>query len=250
MACEEQRDIHAPVVVLETMSNDDLALAKSMLASAGIPFFVKNDSAKNDPFGRGHVGWRHRGIRPLELSVAPRDVDDAYEILKSLDHPGTAALDRNDPGKRTREEEQVAIFTTSHKRELESVETRLRAAGISYSVTAKLVDRVTHVQVTVARRDVVSAKIALAMPEPSEEEAPEQAYESLPSPDSKGQSTIDGQSLDDQRSRARLLKRILIAALIILLILIFFVLPIENSLSTSQITGPTINDLPCGMLFT
>ncbi|MCL2654725.1 MAG: hypothetical protein FWD65_03385 [Coriobacteriia bacterium] len=232
MAFEERQDIHAPVVVLETTCEDDLALAKTMLMSANIPFSIKNDPT-DDMFGMGRVGWEDHTARSLELRVAPRDADDAYKILKSLDRPGTAAIDRNDPGKRAREEEQVAIFATQHKNELEAIEARLRAAGISYLVTAKMVDHVTQVQVTVARRDVVDAKIVIAMPEESAEEAPDPIFESQVLSNSKELSSMIDQDFDYQIARWRLFKRILLVALILLLILIFFVLPIENSLTSS-----------------
>jgi len=163
------QDPHGPVVVLATSRDDDLALAKSMLMSAGIPFYTKNEMIA-DLFGYARFGGQNRITGPIELLVAPRDADDAYEILKSLDRSDqTAAVSRDNKEERIQAAKQVVILATSQRSEFDSAKALLQAVGISCFVTTKVINRIVQVQLMVAQRDVDNAQAILSRrQEPSE----------------------------------------------------------------------------------
>jgi len=81
MAHGKVQDVHAPVAVFETYRDDELALAKSMLLAADIPYYTKNEII-TDQFGNGRLFGTNCITGPIELLVAPQDADDAYEIMK------------------------------------------------------------------------------------------------------------------------------------------------------------------------
>ncbi|MCL2882787.1 MAG: DUF2007 domain-containing protein [Coriobacteriia bacterium] len=76
---------HEPVVVFRTSRDDEMALAKSLLQSTGIPFFTRNEMTA-DLFGIGRIGGGSQVIGPMEILVAPKDADDTLAAL-SLSWP-------------------------------------------------------------------------------------------------------------------------------------------------------------------
>jgi putative signal transducing protein len=73
-----------PVTVLETSDPGLVAVAKSLLDSAGIHYFAKGEALQN-LFGWGQLGT---GFNPIvgavQLQVAADDADDARELLRGL----------------------------------------------------------------------------------------------------------------------------------------------------------------------
>ncbi|MCL2881618.1 MAG: hypothetical protein FWF45_01805 [Coriobacteriia bacterium] len=229
MRRKDSSDVHAPVVVLKTSRDDDLALAKSMLMSADIPFYTKNEWIA-DLFGYARFGGHSRITGPIELLVAPRDADDAYEILKPLDRPGqTTAVSRDNEEERTQASEHVVVFSTRCKSELAPVESQLKTAGISYLVTAKVVDHETQVQVTVARCDRERTRKVLSLPEDSLENSKDMSVSSSPPVDSPDQSSVNDHGSGLWGSAPRTVRSI---AVIILAIAVM-----------SWVTGPLLSAL-------
>ncbi|MCL2654724.1 MAG: DUF2007 domain-containing protein [Coriobacteriia bacterium] len=163
MARKRSPDLHAPVVVLATSRDDDLALAKSMLMSADIPFFTKNEMIV-DLFGYARFGGANRITGPMELLVAPKDADDACEILKLLDSPDrTRAIKRDEVAEQAQTDKPEVVLFTSQKSELTSAQLRLQAADIPFTTTAKVIDHKTQAQLSVATSDVNAAREALSL---------------------------------------------------------------------------------------
>jgi hypothetical protein len=75
-----EREAGGPVTVLESGDPGLIAVAKSLLDSAGIQYFAKGEVLQN------LFGW---GLNPLvgrlvELQVASDDADDAKALLRDL----------------------------------------------------------------------------------------------------------------------------------------------------------------------
>jgi len=209
------QDPHEPVVVLATSRDDDLALAKSMLMSAGIPFYTKNEMIA-DLFGYARFGGQSRITGPIELLVAPRDADDAYEILKPLDRSGqTIAVNRDDKEEQSQASERVVVFTALHKSELAPVESQLKAADIPCLVTAKVVDHATHAQVTVARCDAERAQEVLSLPESSSDGSQGRPVSPSQPVDQPDQPPADGRGSGLWGSAPRTVRSIAVAILVI-----------------------------------
>ena len=75
MARHEQSE--EPVTVLETVNPAVLAVAKSLLEEANIPFFAKGEVIQNLGFGIG--------AGPVELQVSADDAEQARALLMDLD---------------------------------------------------------------------------------------------------------------------------------------------------------------------
>lgn len=79
-----------PVTVLETSDPALLAVAKSLLEDADIPYFAKGESVQ-DLFGLGRFGTGFSPIvGPVELQVSPEDAADARARLLDLTRDGGA----------------------------------------------------------------------------------------------------------------------------------------------------------------
>lgn len=73
-----------PVTVLETSDPGLLAVAKSLLDDAGIPYFAKGEGIQ-DLFGAGRLGTGFSPIvGPVELQVAEDDATEANALLIEL----------------------------------------------------------------------------------------------------------------------------------------------------------------------
>ncbi len=66
---------HEPVTVLETNDPALIAVAKSILTAAEIPFFAK---------GEEMVTLIGQGFGPVEIQVSPEDAADAHAALIDL----------------------------------------------------------------------------------------------------------------------------------------------------------------------
>jgi len=64
------------VTVLVTRDHSELALAKSLLEGAGIPFFARNEEVEN-----------LIAAGPIELQVRPEHADEARDLLRELNEP-------------------------------------------------------------------------------------------------------------------------------------------------------------------
>ncbi len=64
------------VTVLLTRNHSELALAKSLLEGAGLPFFAKNEEVEN-----------LMATGPVELQVRPEHEAEARELLQDLTEP-------------------------------------------------------------------------------------------------------------------------------------------------------------------
>lgn len=74
-----------PVVVFATGRSDLIALAKSILMSAGIEFSVRNEEVQ-DLFGYGRFpGGASLLMGPIEIAVAEEDASDARALLAGLE---------------------------------------------------------------------------------------------------------------------------------------------------------------------
>lgn len=73
-----------PVVVFSSFERTDIMMAKSLLASAGIKFFVEDENAQ-DLIAWGNFGGVNPVVGPVKILVAGGDALDAKEILKDLD---------------------------------------------------------------------------------------------------------------------------------------------------------------------
>jgi hypothetical protein len=67
-----------PVTVLETADPAILAVAKSLLEDAGIPFFAKGEGIQS------LFGYANPVIGPIELQVSPEDAAEAQARLLEL----------------------------------------------------------------------------------------------------------------------------------------------------------------------
>jgi hypothetical protein len=75
-----------PVTVLETGDPGVIAVAKSLLESAGIDYFAKGEPLQN-LFGWGQIGFNPI-VGVVQLQVAAADAEDARELLHDLDTSG------------------------------------------------------------------------------------------------------------------------------------------------------------------
>ena len=75
-----------PVTVLETGDPGLIAVAKSLLDSAGIPYFAKGESLQN-LFGWGQIGFNPI-VGVVQLQVASDDAEDATALLRDLSGRG------------------------------------------------------------------------------------------------------------------------------------------------------------------
>jgi putative signal transducing protein len=64
------------VTVMTTRDLSELAVAKSVLESAGIPFFARNEGVEN-----------LLSVGPVELQVRPELAGEAATLLRELDEP-------------------------------------------------------------------------------------------------------------------------------------------------------------------
>ena len=76
-------DSAGPVAVLETADQGLIALAKSLLEEADIPYFAKGEGVQ-DLFGVGRIGAFNIVTGPIQLLVPADDADSARELLKDL----------------------------------------------------------------------------------------------------------------------------------------------------------------------
>ncbi|HEY6893464.1 MAG TPA: DUF2007 domain-containing protein [Rhodanobacteraceae bacterium] len=73
-----------PVTVLETSDPALLAVAKSLLEDARIPFFAKGEGVQ-DLFALGRFGTGFSPVAgPIELQVAADDAAEAHSVLVEL----------------------------------------------------------------------------------------------------------------------------------------------------------------------
>lgn len=72
-----------PVSVFETSDPALLAVAKSLLESAGIPFFAKGEGLQ-DLFAMGRLSGFNPVTGPVELQVSADDAADAQAALIEL----------------------------------------------------------------------------------------------------------------------------------------------------------------------
>lgn len=72
-----------PVTVLETNDPGLLAIAKSLLEAADIPFFAKGEGIQ-DLFGLGRLTGVNPITGPVELQVSAEHAADAQAILIDL----------------------------------------------------------------------------------------------------------------------------------------------------------------------
>lgn len=89
-----------PVVVFSTGRADLIAIAKSILMSAGIEFAVRGEEVQ-DLFGAGRFPFGANLVMgPVELLVAEKDARDARELLAGLasSEPSTPDADADDDG--------------------------------------------------------------------------------------------------------------------------------------------------------
>jgi len=78
------RESGEPVTVLETGDPGLLAVAKSLLEDAGIPYFAKGEAIQN-LFGAGTFGTGFNVVTgPVELQVAECDAAQAHALLIDL----------------------------------------------------------------------------------------------------------------------------------------------------------------------
>jgi hypothetical protein len=75
-----------PVTVLETTDPAILAVAKSLLESAKIPFFAKGESLQG-LFAAGALAGFNPISGPVELQVSAEDARDAHALLVDLTRP-------------------------------------------------------------------------------------------------------------------------------------------------------------------
>lgn len=73
-----------PVTVLETSDQGLIAIAKSLLEDADIPFFAKGEGVQ-DLFGWGRLGTGFSIVTgPIALQVPASKADEALALLKDL----------------------------------------------------------------------------------------------------------------------------------------------------------------------
>jgi len=72
-----------PVTVLATGDPALLAVAKSLLEEADIPFYAKGEG-EQDLVGGGRLGGFNPAVGPVELQVPPENADEARALLRDL----------------------------------------------------------------------------------------------------------------------------------------------------------------------
>ena len=72
-----------PQTVYTSNKQGDIAIAKSMLMSADIEFFVKGEYVA-DKFALGGIGNFNNITRGMGIVVRPEDAEDAFDILSPL----------------------------------------------------------------------------------------------------------------------------------------------------------------------
>lgn len=72
------------VTVYVTNDLGKLAVAKSLLESAGIPYFAKGEQITN-LFGCGNIGSFNAITRSIEIQVPQDEVENCKEVLEELD---------------------------------------------------------------------------------------------------------------------------------------------------------------------
>ena len=78
-----EQPFDTPVTVLATGDPALLAVAKSLLEDADIPFFAKGEAIQ-DLVGLGRLAGFNPAVGPVELQVAPENADEARELLRGL----------------------------------------------------------------------------------------------------------------------------------------------------------------------
>ena len=81
-----KRRASEPVTVLETTDPAVLAVAKSLLDSAKIPYFAKGEALQG-LFAGGALAGFNPISGPVELQVSSEDARDAYALLLELREP-------------------------------------------------------------------------------------------------------------------------------------------------------------------
>ena len=79
----KEQGSHEPVTVLSTGDPALLAVAKSLLEEAGIPFFAKGEAIQ-DLVGLGRLAGFNPAVGAVELQVRPEDAEDARARLRDL----------------------------------------------------------------------------------------------------------------------------------------------------------------------
>ena len=72
-----------PVLIYTSLSMGRIALVKSLLISADIPFYVENELTT----GYGPIISQSAAAGGMKVFVRPEDAQDAQEIIDSLDAP-------------------------------------------------------------------------------------------------------------------------------------------------------------------
>ena len=80
----ESHQSSEPVTVLESGDPALLAIAKSLLESAGIQYFAKGEGVQ-DLFAAGRFGGFNPFVGPVQLQVAAKDGERAQELLHNLE---------------------------------------------------------------------------------------------------------------------------------------------------------------------
>ncbi len=96
---QENLDHEKFVTVFKTGHHGTIALIKSLLDSADIKYFVKNENAQ-DLFGGGVFGVGFNPvIGPVQVQVLEEDAEDARELLKNITETPVSLDDDNEvPG--------------------------------------------------------------------------------------------------------------------------------------------------------
>jgi len=77
----DKQDQSEPVIVFNTTSQGDIAIAKSMLTAANIEFSVKGDTTT----GLGTLFASSEAYGGMQILVRAEDAADAREILQKLE---------------------------------------------------------------------------------------------------------------------------------------------------------------------
>ncbi len=81
---QENLDNEKFVTVFKTGHHGTIALIKSLLDSADIKYFIKNENAQ-DLFGGGVFGVGFNPVTgPVQVQVLEEDAEDARELLKDI----------------------------------------------------------------------------------------------------------------------------------------------------------------------
>jgi hypothetical protein len=93
---QENLDHEKFVTVFKTGHHGTIALIKSLLDSADIKYFVKNENAQ-DLFGGGIFGVGYNPvIGPVQVQVLEEDAEDARELLKDISETPVSLDDDDD----------------------------------------------------------------------------------------------------------------------------------------------------------